>query len=59
MRRALEELTIEGFPTSAEFSYLVLHHPEFVRGTCTTAFLEEHLDELLSWGRQAEEKEAE
>ena len=59
MRRALEELTIEGFPTSAEFSYLVLHHPEFVRGACTTAFLEEHLDELLSWGQQAEEKEAE
>lgn len=56
MRRALEELTIQGFPTNAELSYLVLHHPEFVRGSCTTAFLEEHLEELLSWGRRAEEE---
>lgn len=59
MRRALEELMIEGFPTNAELSHLVLYHPEFIRGECTTAFLEEHLEELLTWVRQAEERKGE
>lgn len=54
MRRALEELTIEGIPTNAEFLHLVLYHPEFIRGSCTTAFLEEHLSELADWDRRAE-----
>lgn len=56
MRRALEELTIEGFPTNAELSHLVLHHPAFVRGSCTTAFLEENLEALAAWDRRAEER---
>ena len=57
MRRALEELTIEGFATNAELSYLILHHPDYVRGACTTAFLEQHLQELVDWNRRAEESE--
>ena len=57
MRRALEELTIEGFATNAELSYLILHHPDYVRGACTTAFLEQHLQELVDWNSRAEESE--
>ena len=58
MRRALEELTIEGFATNAELSHLILHHPDYIRGACTTAFLEQHLQELVDWNRRAEESEA-
>ena len=49
MRRALEELMIEGYPTNAELAHQILYHPDFVHGNCTTAFLEAHLDELLAW----------
>lgn len=58
MRRALEELTIEGFSTNAALSHLILHHPDYVRGACTTGFLEAHLQELVDWDRRAEESEA-
>lgn len=57
MRRALEELTIEGFQTNAGLSHLILYHPDYVRGVCTTAFLENHLQELVEWGRRAAESE--
>lgn len=57
MRRALEELTIEGFPTNAELSHLILYHPDYVRGVCTTAFLEQHLEELVDWDRSLVESE--
>ena len=33
MRRALEELVIEGFPTNAMLAHQILYHPDFVRGT--------------------------
>lgn len=55
MRRCLEEFTLEGFPTNAELSYQILYHPIFVRGGCTTAFLDEHLPELLDFSRRVEE----
>ncbi len=54
----LEELTVEGFATNAGLSHLILYHPDFVRGTCTTAFLEAHLQELVDWDRRAVESEA-
>ena len=56
MRRCLEEFTLEGFPTNAELSYEILYHPVFLRGSCTTAFLDEHLKELLEFNRQLAEK---
>ncbi len=59
MRRCLEEFTLEGFPTNAELSYQILYHPIFVRGSCTTAFLEEHLPDLLDFSRRCQEKEVE
>ena len=57
MRRCLEEFALEGFPTNAELSYQILHHPVFVRGACTTAFLDEHLPELLEFSRRLSESE--
>ena len=55
MRRCLEEFAPEGFPTNAELSYEILFHPTFVRGGCTTAFLDESLPELLDFSRRAGE----
>ena len=59
MRRCLEEFTLEGFPTNAELSYEILYHPIFVRGRCTTAFLDGHLPALLDFSRRVGEREAE
>ena len=59
LRRCLEEFTLEGFPTNAELSYEILFHPVFVRGRCTTGFLDAHLPELLEFSRRVEEREAE
>ena len=52
MRRCLEEFTLKGFPTNAELSYQILYHPTFVRGGCTTAFLDECLPQLLDFSRR-------
>jgi len=57
MRRALEELTINGQTTNAELMHQILFHPAFVHGNYNTAFLEENLDTLLSWTEVAEEGE--
>ena len=59
LRRCLEEFALEGFPTNAELSYEILYHPVFVRGRCTTAFLDTHLPELLEFSRRVGEREAE
>ena len=58
MRRALEELVIEGPATNTDLLHQILHHPDFVRGNCTTGFLEANMDTLLAWsggGREAAE----
>ena len=57
MRRCLEEFALEGFPTNAELSYQILYHPTFVRGGCTTAFLEENLPRLLDFNRRVDQHE--
>lgn len=54
MRRCLEEFTLEGFATNAEFSYQILNHPVFVRGNTTTAFLEEALPALLDFSKRVD-----
>lgn len=51
MRRALEELITEGIETTGDFDYLVLHHPDFVKGRYNTGFIEEHMKEIQSWDR--------
>ncbi|MCI8476718.1 MAG: acetyl-CoA carboxylase biotin carboxylase subunit [Oscillospiraceae bacterium] len=57
MRRCLEEFTLEGFPTNAELSYQILYHPAFIRGSCTTGFLDAHLPEFLAFSRRLAERE--
>ena len=57
MRRALEELTIDGLKTNSELMHQIMYHPVFVRGNYTTAFLEAHLPTLLEWIARAEEGE--
>ena len=47
MRRALEELIVEGFPTNAPLAHLIMHDPEFVRGRYDTGFLDKKLEDLL------------
>lgn len=49
MRRALEELTIEGLRTNAEFMHLLTYHPEFIKGNYNTAFWEEHSGTIMKW----------
>ena len=51
MRRALEELIIEGFPTNASLAHLIMHDPEFVRGQYDTSFLDKNLVRLLELAR--------
>lgn len=58
MRRALEELLIDGLRTNAELMHQIMFHPAFVRGNYHTGFLDEHLETLLQWIRRAEEDEA-
>ncbi len=53
MRRALEELVIDGIDTGAELAHLILYHPDYLKGNYTTSFIEQNLDEILSWSVQA------
>ena len=53
MRRCLAELVIDGYPTTADFCHLILHHPDFVRGQYDTGFLAQNQEELLRWECQS------
>ena len=57
MRRCLEEFALEGFATNTELSYQILYHPSFIRGSCSTAFLEENLAQLLDFSRRVGDEE--
>ena len=58
MRRALEELIIEGPATNADLLHQILHHPDFVRGNYNTGFLEANMQTLLAWSNSGEAREA-
>ena len=51
MRRALEELVIEGYPTNAALAHLIMYDPEFVKGGYDTGYLDRNLDRLLELSR--------
>jgi acetyl-CoA carboxylase biotin carboxylase subunit len=60
MRRALEELMTDGITTTGDFAYLLMHHPDYVKGKFDVGFMEQHLEEILAWderGQQAEDGE--
>ena len=52
MRRALEELVIEGYATTADFCHLILYHPDFITGKYDTGFLPAHQNQLLNWDKE-------
>lgn len=54
MRCALEEMIIGGIETNDKFQYLILFHPEFIKGRYDTGFIEKNLEELLEWGKDYE-----
>lgn len=49
MRRALEELIIDGVATNAEFMHLLTYHPEFIKGNYNTSFWEENSGMIQKW----------
>lgn len=49
MRRALEEMIVDGFPTTRAFCHLVLYHPGFLSGQYDTAYLEQNMPTFLYW----------
>lgn len=49
MRRALEELVIDGIQTGANLAHLILYHPDFIKGRYDTGFIEKNLDTILGW----------
>ena len=57
MRRCLEEFALEGIPTNADLAHEILYHPTFIRGGCTTAFMDECLPDLLEFDRRLRESE--
>ena len=56
MRRSLEELVIEGPRTNTDLLHQLLYHPDFIRGSYDTGFLERELDTLLAWSGSGEEE---
>ena len=54
LRRCLEEFMLEGVGTNVELAYQILHHPSFVRGSYSTAFMEEALPGLLEFSRRVD-----
>lgn len=47
MRRALEEIVIDGIETNIQLSHLILYHKEFLKGNYHTGFMEDHMDFFL------------
>ena len=52
MRRALEELVIQGVETNADLMHLVTFHPDFIKGKYDTGFWEKNHEELESWMKE-------
>lgn len=44
MKRALEELVIEGIETNRDFLFEIIKNPDFIRGNYDTSFIEKILD---------------
>ena len=50
MKRALEELVVEGIDTNRDFLYSIITHPDFIRGNFDTSFIEKMTEEK-SWNK--------
>ena len=42
MKRALEELVIEGVETNRDFLFEIIKNPDFIRGNFDTSFIEKN-----------------
>ena len=51
MRRALEEMIIDGIRTNTIFMCLILYDTDFTRGRYDTSFLEEKLSRFVNWDK--------
>lgn len=49
MRRALEELIIDGVKTNQDFMHLLTYHPDFIRGNYNTGFWEKNNQTIFKW----------
>ena len=49
MRRALQEIIIDGVKTNVEFMHLLMYHGDFIRGRYNTAFWEENSETIAKW----------
>ena len=49
LRRALEELIIEGVKTNAEFMHLLTYHKDFIKGNYNTSFWDENSETIKIW----------
>lgn len=56
LRRALEELIIEGVKTNFEFMHLLTYHPAFLKGNYNTGFWEEHHKTIEKWNEEGREQ---
>ena len=45
MKRALEELVVDGIDTNRDFLYSIITHPDFIRGNFDTSFIEKMMEE--------------
>ena len=43
MKRALEELVIDGIDTNEEFLFKIIKSPNYIRGDFDTSFIEEKM----------------
>lgn len=57
MRRALEEIIIEGICTNIELQHLILFHQDFIKGSYNTGFIEKNLESLLQIDAEAKQAE--
>ncbi len=49
LRRALEELFLEGVDTNTDLMYLLTYHPDFLKGNYDTSFWEKNHETLEAW----------
>ncbi len=49
MQAALEELVVKGIHTNQSFLYLMMHHPDYIKGDFNTSFIESNLETLLEY----------
>lgn len=57
MRRALEELVIQGIITNSQLSFCIMLHSGFLRGNYDTGFIPQHLEGLLALNSREEQGE--